>query len=61
MGFASFMILIWDHIITIGDEVRDHFGVGSGVQYIYANRGFWKVEYIWKGKKGVCEHICTPS
>lgn len=21
MGFVSFMILVWDHIITLGDEV----------------------------------------
>ena len=25
MGFVSFMILVWDHIITIGDEVRPGF------------------------------------
>ena len=47
MGFVSFMILIWDHIITLGDEVR----LKCKDWPSDAQSGYMQVEYIWKGRK----------
>ncbi|KAJ3565939.1 hypothetical protein NP233_g7321 [Leucocoprinus birnbaumii] len=38
VAFASFTVLVWDHIDTFADEV----------------------EYIWKGRKGLCTPLPSP-
>ena len=54
VGFASFVILIWDHIDTFPDEVR-FSTVASMTHFHLPWRGISQVEYIWKRKKGICK------
>lgn len=63
MGFLSFMILIWEHVITFADEVG--FALLRASQS--TNHLPVQVEYIWFGKKGLgtfdpvpwrCRRLC---
>jgi hypothetical protein len=56
VGFASFAILIWDHIDTFPDEVRLLKFLLPWTRYNLTWGIFLQVEYIWKGrKKSICK------
>ena len=58
VGFASFVILIWDHIDTFPDEVRFLSKITYCLLPWHANWfcvDFSQVEYIWKGRKSTCK------
>lgn len=53
VGFASFVILVWDHIDTFADEVSFSKAMSMARPYLHE---LSQVEYIWKGKrKGICK------
>ena len=56
MGFVSFIILVWDHIITLEQEVRL---VSINWAYVSRPDPLPQVEYIWKGKKGIRGFLVT--
>jgi hypothetical protein len=48
MGFVSYTILIYDHLITLPTEVHESLPSSFKHRLTY----YWlKVEYIWKGSK----------
>lgn len=53
VGFASFVILVWDHIDTFADEVSFSKAMPMACPYLHE---LSQVEYIWRGKrKGICK------
>ena len=50
VGVASFTVLVWDHMITLCDEVRAQTLAGRLPEMLSG----MQIEYIWKRQKGPC-------